>query len=95
MDTARDFFLESHGGFTRVLAEHLEAESFRAERCETLALLGFGYNLSGGAWASLSVVPTKGQEPHLDLLSYEFLTDAERNEIDPSLDPAISQSGLT
>jgi len=94
MDAARDLFAQGHGGFTRVLAEHLDAESFRAERCEILSLLSFGFSPQEGPWVSLSVVPEKGREPHLDLLSYEFLTDAERREIDPSLDLVVSQSGL-
>ena len=94
MNIARELFVEGHGGFTRVLAEQLEAESFRTDGCEVLALLSFGFGLDTGAWASLSVVPQKGQDPHLDLLSYEFLTDSERREIDPRLDPSVSQSGL-
>ena len=92
MDGARDRFVEAYGGFTRVLAEHLQAESFRADRCEILALLTFG--LADAPWVSLTIVPDEGQDPRIDLLSYEFLTESEREEIEPSLDAEISQSGL-
>jgi len=92
MDSARALFVESYGGFTRVLAEQLQAESFQTDRCETLALISFGYGDS--PWVSLTIVPDDGQDPRIDLLSYEFLTEQERQEIEPSVDAEISQSGL-
>ena len=45
-------------------------------------------------WVSLSIVPDEGQDPRIDLLSYEFLSTEEREEIAPSVDREISQSGL-
>lgn len=92
MNEAGARFVESYGGFTRLLTEHLQADSFRAERCEILAILTFGDTPE--PWVSLSIVPDEGQDPRIDLLSYEFLTDREREEIEPSIDPEISQSGL-
>ncbi len=92
MESAQQLFVESFGGFTRMLAEQLQAESFLSDRCEILALLTFG--CGEAPWVSLTIVPDEGQDPRIDLLSYEFLTDDERREIEPSIDPAISQSGL-
>ena len=92
MERTRDYYVEAFGGFTRLLAEQLAADSFHADRCEILAVLTFG---EGDApWVSLSVVPDEDREPRIDLLSYEFLTDEERREIDPSLTTDISRSGL-
>ena len=85
-------FVETYGGFTRLLTEQLQADSFRGQRCEILAILTFGDTPE--PWFSLSIVPDEGQDPRIDLLSYEFLTDREREEIEPSIDPEISQSGL-
>lgn len=45
-------------------------------------------------WVSLSIVPQEGRDPRIDLLSYGFLTDTERREIEPQIDPEISRSGL-
>jgi len=92
MPEARDRFVEDFGGFTRVLTEQLQDESFSRDRCEILALLTCGFD--GQPWVSLSIVPQEGRDPRIDLLSYEFLTDAERHEIEPQIDPEISQSGL-
>jgi hypothetical protein len=92
MESARTLFVEEYGGFTRVLAEQLRAESFHADRCETLALLSFGQGDS--PWVSLTIVPDDGQASPIELLSYEFLTEQERQEIEPALDSEISQSGL-
>ena len=92
MQDAQKYFIESYGGFNRILTEHLQSTAFRADRCEILALLSFGYD--DAPWVSLSVVPAEGQTPRIDLLSYEFLTLEERREIEPSADPQISQSGL-
>ena len=92
MEEARQAFVTTFGGFTRMLAEELQADSFRRDRCEILAVLTFG--LSESPWVSLSIVPDEGQDPRIDLLSYEFLTDRERREIDPSERTDLSQSGL-
>jgi Mg-chelatase subunit ChlD len=91
-DDARDGFVESYGGFTRLLTEQLRAYSFSADRCETLAVLTCG--LEGAPWVSLSVIPDEGQDPHVDLLSYEFLTDRERAEIAHGEHTEFSRSGL-
>ena len=92
MDDARKLFVDCFGGFTRLLAEELQSEPFVADRCETLVVLSFGFD--GTPWVSLSIVPEDGQEPQIDLLTYEFLTDEERREIEPSPGPEVSQSGL-
>ncbi len=92
MDGAREHFVEGFGGFTRVLTEQLQDESFTRDRCEILALLTCGFDEQ--PWVSLSIVPDDGQDPRIDLLSYEFLTEPERREIEPNIDPEISQSGL-
>lgn len=122
MESARERFGADYGGFTRVLTEQLQAESFRTERCEILAVLSFGAadplppselssaaqptgrsaqsqdapssDTAGSPWVSLTIVPDEGQDPRIDLLSYEFLTEAERAQIEPSVDHEISQSGL-
>lgn len=92
MAEARERFVADFGGFTRVLTEQLQDESFSRDRCEILALLTCGFD--DQPWVSLSIVPDKGQDPRIDLLSYEFLTDEERHEIEPRIDAEISQSGL-
>lgn len=92
MDDAQGLFADAFGGFTRLLTEQLQAESFHANRCEILAILSFG--AAPQPWVSLSIVPDEEQDPRIDLLSYEFLTESERHEIGPSIDPKISQSGL-
>lgn len=93
MAAARDRFAASHGGFTRLLTEQLQSESFTTDRCRTLAVVSFGQG-EAGPWVSLSIVPEEGEDPRIDLLSYEFLSETERREIEPSVDPEISQSGL-
>ena len=92
METAQSLFIEGSGGFTRVLTEQLQSESFKTDRCEILAILTFGFDAD--PWVSLSIIPDDGQDPRIDLLSYEFLTETERREIEPNIDPEISQSGL-
>ena len=92
MTDARDRFVSDFGGFTRVLTEHLQDPSFSRDRCQILALLTCGFDEQ--PWVSLSILPDEGQGPRIDLLSYEFLTDGERREIEPQIDPDLSQSGL-
>ncbi len=89
---ARDRFAESFGGFTRLLTEHLQSESFRKDRCETLAVLSAGCGES--PWVSLSIVPDDGQDPRIDLLSYEFLTPSERQDIESNEHVEVSHSGF-
>lgn len=79
LGTARDHFQSAVGGFTRLLTEELESDSFRLDRCEILAVLTFGGDSE--AWASLSIVPEEGQDPQLELLSFELLTEQERSEL--------------
>lgn len=92
MATAQSLFIKGSGGFTRVLTEQLQSESFKTDRCEILAILTFGFDAD--PWVSLSIIPDDGQDPRIDLLSSEFLTETERREIEPNIDSEISQSGL-
>ena len=92
MDDACDHFVESFGGFTRLLTELLRSDSFRSDRCEILVVLTAGQSLS--PWVSLSMVPEDGEGPRIDLLSYEFLTLEERNEIESSEQVEVSHSGI-
>jgi hypothetical protein len=92
MDEACDRFVHAFGGFTRLLTEQLQAESFRRDRCEILCVLTVGRTTP--PWVSLSIVPDEGQDPRIDLLSYELLTEEERQEIEPSVQPESSHSGL-
>jgi Mg-chelatase subunit ChlD len=92
MENACDRFAESFGGFTRMLTEQLQSESFRKDRCEILAVLSVGCVES--PWVSLSIVPDDGQDPRIDLLSYEFLTPEERHEIESNEFVDVSHSGI-
>ena len=92
MQKAQQLYSENYGGFTRVLSEQLQSSSFSGDRCEILALLSFGFD--DAPWVSLSIVPDDGYQPRIDLLSYEFLTEEERREIEPETDSQISQSGI-
>lgn len=92
MESASDRFVESFGGFTRMLSEQLQSESFRMDRCEILAVLSAGAGES--PWVSLSIVPDEGQDPRIDLLSYEFLTTEERREIESNEHVEVSHSGI-
>jgi len=92
IDTARERYGVLFGGFTRLLSEALQSESFQRDRCEVLAVLTVG--LGRTPWVSLSIVPEEGQDPGIDLLSYELLSPEERREIEPAVDGELSQSGL-
>ncbi|MBK7947920.1 MAG: VWA domain-containing protein [Deltaproteobacteria bacterium] len=92
MDAAAEAYRTAHGGFTRFLSEEISSETFRADRCELVAVLTFG-RAAGAPWVSLSVVPDDGQDPRIDLLSYELLTDAERRAIEPQTQREVSQTG--
>jgi pSer/pThr/pTyr-binding forkhead associated (FHA) protein/uncharacterized protein YegL len=92
---ARERFGSAYGGFTRLLTGALQDESFLRQRCEILAVLTFGraQDQESEPWVSLSIVPDEGQEPQIDLLSYEFLTDEELREIEPEVSPDTRHSG--
>jgi hypothetical protein len=92
IENARERFVESFGGFSRMLAEQLQSTSFRKDRCEILVVLTAGWGES--PWVSMSIVPDDEQDPRLDLLSYEFLTEEERQEIERHEQSEASQSGL-
>ena len=95
MNQARERFIESYGGFTRLLAEALQEESFRSDRCAVLVVLSFGRGTEQNAapWVSLSIVPEEGQDAQIDLLSYEFLSNAERRDMRAGADSKASRSG--
>jgi hypothetical protein len=92
MQTAREYFIESFGGFSRMLTEQLQSESFRKDRCEILVVLSAG--LGESPWVSMSIVSDDGQDPRIDLLSYEFLTAEERREIELHEQAVTGQSGI-
>ena len=92
MNEARDLFGQTFGGFTRLLAEELQSDVFLADRCGTLAVVSFG--CGEAPWVSLSIVPAEGEDPRIDLLSYELLSPEEIRAIEPSVDHEISQSGI-
>lgn len=95
MEVAARTYQSGHGGFTRFLSEEISSESFRADRCEILAVLTFG-RAAGIPWVSLTVVPDQSQDPRVDLLSYELLTAAERQAIEPQTQQTqreVSQTG--
>lgn len=93
MDVAAKAYQTAHGGFSRFLTEQVESESFRADRCEILSVLSFG-RAAGAPWVTLSIVPAEGQEPQIDLLSFELLSEAERRAIRPEATREVSRSGL-
>ncbi len=74
------------------MCEQIESESFRADRCEVLAVLTFG-RAAGAPWVSLSVVPDEGRDPRIDLLSFELLTESERRAMGSQPAHEVSQSG--
>ena len=92
MDVAARAYQTAHGGFSRFLSEQIESETFRADRCEVLAVLTFG-RAAGAPWVSLSLVPDEGRDPRINLLSFELLTESERRAMGSQPDPEVSQSG--
>jgi len=93
MDVAAKAYQAAHGGFSRFLTEQIEGETFRADRCEILAVLSFG-RAAGSPWVTLSIVPGEGQDPKIDLLSFELLSEAERRATRPEATREVSQSGF-
>ena len=92
MDVAARAYQTAHGGFSRFLSEQIESESFRADRCEVLAVLTFG-RAAGAPWVSLSLVPDEGRDPRIDLLSFELLSESERRAMGSQPAHEVSQSG--
>ena len=95
-------FQTQFGGLTRFIDDALEDESFRRDRCHTLAVLTCsagsataGEEGDASAWVSLSIAPRAAEDaPPIDLLSYELLSDEERAAIQPFVAPESSHSGL-
>jgi pSer/pThr/pTyr-binding forkhead associated (FHA) protein/Mg-chelatase subunit ChlD len=92
MDVAARAHLAAHGGFSRFLTEQIDDASFRADRCEILAVLSFGRS-AGAPWVTLSIVPDEGRDPQIDLLSFELLSEEERRAIQPDAAREVSQTG--
>lgn len=92
IDVAAEAFRAGHGGFSRFLTEQIDDESFRSDRCEVLAVLSFGRS-AGSPWATLSLVPEAGRAPHIDLLSFELLSEEERSAVQPEIAREVSQTG--
>ncbi len=92
IDVAAEAFRAGHGGFSRFLTEQIDDESFRNDRCEVLAVLSFGRS-AGSPWATLSLVPEAGRAPHIDLLSFELLSEEERRAVQPEIAREVSQTG--
>lgn len=92
MDVAARAYQTAHGGFSRFLSEQIDSETFRADRCQVLAVLTFG-RAAGEPWVSLSIVPDEGRDPRIDLLSFELLTESERQAMASRPTHEVSQSG--
>ncbi len=93
MDAAARSYQSAHGGFSRFLTEQIDSESFRADRCEILAVLSFG-RAAGSPWVTLSIVPDEGRDPQIDLLSFELLSETERHATRTDATREVSQSGF-
>lgn len=81
---AAQWFSERYGGFTKFVHKWLRSEAYDVTACDVFCMITFGCDQ--GHWVSMTIVPTHEAEDSVEIMSVDFLTDAEKASLSIDFD---------
>lgn len=76
---AAGYFTEQNDGFVQFIHKWILSEAFDVTSCDVFCVVTFG--LDTGPWASVTIVPTTKDETAVEIMSVDFLTEAEKKAL--------------
>ncbi len=73
---AAQWFGNNHNGFTQFVMQWIKSEDYSSSECENMFVVTFGQDPS--TWVSLTIVPTHEDENPVEIMSVDFLNEAEK-----------------
>ncbi|MEJ2039267.1 MAG: FHA domain-containing protein [Desulfosarcinaceae bacterium] len=73
------WFSERYGGFTQFVFKWIRSDAYDVTACDVFCIVTFG--LDQGHWVSMTIVPTHEEENPVEIMSVDFLTDAEKTSL--------------
>ena len=78
-DRAAAWFGAHHGGFTRFISQWIQSDGYDVTACDLFCVVTFGVGAT--PWVSMTVVPTHDDPDAVEIMSVNFLSDAEKAEL--------------
>jgi pSer/pThr/pTyr-binding forkhead associated (FHA) protein/Mg-chelatase subunit ChlD len=71
-----EWFTERYGGFTQFVFKWIRSDAYDVTACDVFCIVTFG--LDQGHWVSITIVPTYEGDDTVEIMSVDFLTEAEK-----------------
>lgn len=78
-EDAVDWFGRHFGGFTRFIFKWIKSDGYDVTACDQFCVVCFGS--APQPWVSMTVVPTHDDADPVEIMSVNFLTDAEKSDL--------------
>lgn len=76
---AVEWFGSEYGGFTRFISKWIKSDGYDVTACDQFCVITFG--MEGTPWVSMTVVPTHDDPDPVEIMSVNFLSDAEKADL--------------
>jgi pSer/pThr/pTyr-binding forkhead associated (FHA) protein/Mg-chelatase subunit ChlD len=76
ISTAVDWYGAQYNGFTQFLMKWIKSDPYQSSQCGRLCVVTFGQDPA--TWVSLTIVPTREEEDPVEIMSVDFLNEAEK-----------------
>jgi pSer/pThr/pTyr-binding forkhead associated (FHA) protein len=73
---AADWYGARYGGFTQFIMKWIKSPAYQAAQCDRLCVVTFGQDPA--TWVSLTIVPTLQEPDPVEIMSVDFLNEAEK-----------------
>ncbi len=73
---AADWYGLRYGGFTQFIMKWIKSPAYQAAQCDRLCVVTFGQDPA--TWVSLTIVPTLQETEPVEIMSVDFLNEAEK-----------------
>ncbi len=74
-----DWFGSHHGGFTQFISKWIKSDGYDVTACDQFCVVTFGVDQQ--PWVSMTVVPTHDDPDPVEIMSVNFLSDAEKKDL--------------
>lgn len=76
ISAAADWYSAHYNGFTQFLMKWIKSDKYRSSGSDMLCVVTFGQDPA--TWVSLTIVPTREEEDPVEIMSVDFLNEAEK-----------------
>ncbi|WP_319521628.1 FHA domain-containing protein [uncultured Desulfosarcina sp.] len=76
---AVEWFGSEHGGFTQFIFKWIKSDGYDVTACDQFCVITFG--MEEQPWVSMTVVPTHDEPDPVEIMSVDFLSDAEKAQL--------------